>query len=241
MSCGLSVNVDHVATLRQARGGLEPDPVRAAALALDAGADGITIHLREDRRHIQDDDLHRLRALRRGILNLEMALTEEMIGIALRVRPERVTLVPERREELTTEGGLDLRRHAKAARLCAARLGSVGIAVSLFLDPEEELIPIARDSGATIVEVHTGAYANARGADAVERELARAEHASRLFQGVGLEPHAGHGLTVANVGPLLRRFPFTELSIGHHIVSRAVEVGMAAAVREMTAAMRAAS
>jgi len=244
VSCELSVNVDHVATLRQARGGAEPDPARAAELALDAGAAGVTLHLREDRRHAQDHDLRRIRDLRRGVLNLEMALTKEMVGIALDVRPERVTLVPERREELTTEGGLDAKRHRSAIKDAASRFADAGIELSLFLDPDEGTIGAARESGAAIVEIHTGAYANAvtaGDAAAVERELARIERAARLLRESGLAAHAGHGLTVSNVGPLLRRHPFTELAIGHHIVSRAVEVGMASAVREMLAAIRAAS
>ena len=233
----LSVNVDHVATLREARGGDEPDPARAAVLALDAGAAGITIHLREDRRHIQDRDLEALRALRRGVLNLEMALTEEMIGIALATRPERVTLVPERRAELTTEGGLDLRRDPASFRAGCARLVEAGLPLSLFLDPDPDIAGAARDTGASIVEIHTGHYANARGADRVERELDRIERAARSFEAAGLTPHAGHGLNTANVRPLLARYRFRELSIGHHLVSRAVEIGMAAAVREMIVAL----
>jgi pyridoxine 5-phosphate synthase len=236
-SCGLSVNVDHVATLRQARGGVEPDPARAAALALDGGARGITVHLREDRRHIQDDDVNRLRAMRRGEMNLEMALTKEMLGIAMNLVPERVTLVPERREELTTEGGLDLKRHAPALREAAPRLRNKGIELSLFLDPDEGLATLARDVGAVMVEIHTGAYSRARGDD-LESELARIDKAARAFEAAGLHVHAGHGLTMTNVGPLLRRYAFSELSIGHHIVSRAVEVGMTAAVRDMLVAMR---
>jgi pyridoxine 5-phosphate synthase len=238
LSCALSVNVDHVATLRQARGGVEPDPVRAAGLALDAGASGITVHLREDRRHIQDDDVRRLRAMRRGELNLEMALTEEMLAIALELVPERSTLVPERREELTTEGGLDLMRHSPAIRRAAPRLKARGIALSLFLDPDPALAPIARDCGAAMVEIHTGAYANARGDAALRKELDRIALAARAVHAVGLEVHAGHGINTVNVGALLAAFPFTELSIGHHIVSRAVDVGMRAAVEAMLAAMR---
>lgn len=241
MSCELSVNVDHVATLRQARGGAEPDPARAAVLALDAGAAGITVHLREDRRHIQDHDLHRIRALRRGELNLEMALTPEMVEIALRVRPERVTLVPEKREELTTEGGLDLRRHEAEVKRAAPRFQAAGITLSLFLDPEEEIVALARGCGAAMVEIHTGAYANASAAADQDRELARIQHAARHLHDAGVATHAGHGLNVSNVGALLRRHPFSELSIGHHIISRAVEIGMAAAVGEMLAAIRAAS
>jgi pyridoxine 5-phosphate synthase len=251
VNCELSVNVDHVATLRQARGGTEPDPARAAELALGAGAAGITIHLREDRRHIQDRDVTAIRAVCTATqreLNLEMALTEEMLAVACDVRPERATLVPERRAELTTEGGLDLARHAEAVTRGAARLRAAGITLSLFLDPEPDLAPIARACGASMVEIHTGAYSHATGVGppgtppdpaAAERELARIERAARAFEAGGLAVHAGHGLTVGNVAPLLRRYPFTELSIGHTLVSRAVEVGLAAAVREMLEAMRA--
>jgi pyridoxine 5-phosphate synthase len=233
----LSLNVDHVATLRQARGALLPDPVEAARLALDAGAAGITIHLREDRRHIQDDDLRRLRALRRGVLNMEMALTEEMIGIALEVRPDRVTLVPEKRRELTTEGGLDLSRNAAALKAGIARIVSAGIPVSLFLDPDPATIEAAAGTGATIVELHTGAYANAPAASQ-EAELNRLALAARALLAEGLTPHAGHGLDTKNVGPLLRRHPFPEVSIGHSIIARAVIVGIDAAVREMLAALK---
>jgi len=238
--CELSVNVDHVATLRQARGGVEPDPVHAAELALEGGAAGITVHLREDRRHIQDRDVKGVRALSRGELNLEMALTPEMLEFAITLRPDRVTLVPERREELTTEGGLDLKRHAPAIREAAPRIHAQGIELSLFLDPDPSFAALARDAGATMVEIHTGAYSNAAGSLA-EAELVRIERGAQAFAAAGLDVHAGHGINVANVGPLLRRHPFTELSIGHHIVSRAIEVGMAAAVREMLAAIRASS
>jgi len=229
----LSVNVDHVATLRQARGGNEPDPAAAATLALDAGATGITVHLREDRRHIQDADVIRLRALHRGVLNLEMAVTSEILTIAESVRPERATFVPERRQELTTEGGLDLRRNAAEVKAACARLKASGIMLSLFLDPEPEIIKAAAETGAEIVEIHTGAYANSWGTPAQEKELRRIQAAAVELEKLGIEPHAGHGLNVENVGPLLKTYPFTELSIGHSIVSRAVLVGMKAAVREM--------
>jgi pyridoxine 5-phosphate synthase len=241
IACELSLNIDHVATLRQARGGAEPDPGHAATLALDAGASGITLHLREDRRHVQDSDLRAIRALTaggRGELNLEMALTEEMIAIACEVKPERATLVPEKRAELTTEGGLDLARFAEAVTRGGARLRAAGIALSLFLDPLPELAPIARACGATLVEIHTGPYANALDRAAAEQELERIHAAAIAFETAGLAVHAGHGITVRNVGPLLRRYPFGELSIGHSIVARSIEVGLGAAVREMLEAMR---
>lgn len=238
MTTELSVNVDHVATLRQARGGREPDPVEAAVRALDAGASGVTVHLREDRRHIQDDDVTRLRALRRGALNLEMALTEEMVRIAVDLKPERATLVPERRQELTTEGGLDLRRRADSVREGCARLKQAGITVSLFLDPDPETIEAAQGTGAGIVEIHTGAYANAWGTAAAEQELARIRAAALQLERLKIAPHAGHGLNVENVRPLLKIYPFPEMSIGHSIISRAVLVGMAQAVREMMEALR---
>jgi len=240
VTCALSVNVDHVATVRQARGATEPDPARAAALALDAGAAGITVHLREDRRHIQDEDVRKIRAMSRGELNLEMALVEEMLGIAVAIGPERSTLVPERREELTTEGGLDLKRHADAVGRAAPRLKARGITLSLFLDPDPSLATVARDCGAAMVEIHTGAYANARDAGAAKAELARIGRAAQAFHDAGLEVHAGHGINVTNVGPLLQAFPFTELSIGHHIIATAIEIGMKAAVERMLEAMRAA-
>ena len=243
MRCELSVNVDHVATLRQARGGSEPDPVRAAELALNAGADGITVHLREDRRHIQDHDVTRLREMKRGVMNLEMALTEEMVGIAIELRPDRVTLVPEKRAELTTEGGLSLDPRSPTAALFSGRvkrLTGAGLPMSLFLDPDETIASIARDTGATFVEINTGHSATARGADAIDRELLKIARAAERFAEAGLRVHAGHGLDTGNVAALLHRYPFQELSIGHSIVSRSVEVGIGGAVREMLDAIRAA-
>jgi pyridoxine 5-phosphate synthase len=216
--------------------------VRAAELALHAGAAGITVHLREDRRHIQDDDVARLRAMKRGILNLEMALTDEMVGIAIEVRPDRVHAGPreagrahDRGRPLAPPGGR-LPRDEAAPRAADRRR----LPVSLFLDPDESIADLASDTGATFVEIHTGHYANARGADVIDRELQRILHAAERFAAVGLRVHAGHGLDTGNVTALLHRFPFQELSIGHSIVSRSIELGMAAAVREMIDAIRSA-
>ena len=229
----LGVNVDHVATLRQARRVDYPDPVEAALAAEAAGADGITVHLREDRRHIQERDVEELRRRLRIKLNLEMAVTDAMVAFALRVRPEDACLVPERREELTTEGGLDIVRHAPRVRGAVERLVGAGIRVSLFIDPDEAQLRASADAGAPAVELHTGDYANARAPAAAARELERLRAAARIAARLGLEVHAGHGLTVANVGPVAAIAEIVELNIGHSIVARAVLVGMAAAVREM--------
>jgi pyridoxine 5-phosphate synthase len=233
----LGVNVDHVATLRQARGVDYPDPTEAALIAEGAGADGITVHLREDRRHIHERDVEVMRRKLRVPLNLEMAVTDGMVAVALRVRPEHACFVPERREELTTEGGLDVVRHAARVADAVRRLQAAGIRVSLFIDPEPAQVRAAAEAGARAVELHTGDYANAADPGALARELARlgaeASEAARL----GLEVHGGHGLTVANVGPVAALPELVELNIGHSIVGRAVLVGMAAAVAEMTAAM----
>jgi pyridoxine 5-phosphate synthase len=235
----LGVNVDHVATLRQARGVGYPDPLEAAQLALGAGADGITVHLREDRRHIQDADVERLRALVAGPLNLEMAVADTMVAFALRVRPAAVCLVPERREELTTEGGLDVTRQLARVRAATERLASAAIRVSCFIDPEETQVEASRAAGAHAVELHTGDYANAASPDEAREQLARIARAGQAAWGRGLVLHAGHGLTVANVGAIAALPGMAELNIGHSIVARAVLVGMAAAVREMVAAMTA--
>ena len=229
----LGVNVDHVATLRQARRVDYPDPVEAALAAEAAGADGITVHLREDRRHIQERDVEELRR-RLGIkLNLEMAVTDAMVAVALRVRPDDACPVPERREEVTTEGGLDVVRHAARVRGAVERLAGAGIRVSLFVDPDEAQLRATADAGAAAVELHTGDYANARAPAAIAAELDRLRAAARTAAGLGLEVHAGHGLTVANVGPVAAIPEIVELNIGHSIVGRAILVGMAAAVREM--------
>ena len=226
----LYVNIDHVATVRQARRGHDPDPIAAAALCEDAGADGITAHLREDRRHIQDDDIHRLARSVRTVLNLEMACTDEMVDIALRTRPHQVTLVPERREEITTEGGLDV--SAASARIGDAlrRLGKAGIRTSLFIAPDEDTVRRSADLGADAIELHTGQYAHARGAAA---ELDALRQAASLAARLRLAVHAGHGLTVENLPAVLTIPEVEEVNIGHSIVSRAIFVGLREAVVEL--------
>ncbi len=233
----LGVNVDHVATLRQVRAASYPDPVEAALLAESAGADSITVHLREDRRHIQDRDVERLRAQVRTKLNLEMALTDAMVSIAVRLRPDDVCLVPERREELTTEGGLDVAGQIERVRAAVSRLAQAGIRVSLFVAPEAAQLEAAVASGAPVVELHTGEYANATEAAAAGRELERLARAAQLGQRLGLQINAGHGLTLANVRPIARIPGMAELNIGHSIVARAILVGMVQAVQEMKAAI----
>jgi pyridoxine 5-phosphate synthase len=231
----LGVNIDHVATLRQARRVDYPDPLDAARLALEGGADGITVHLREDRRHIQDTDVERLRGALRTNLNLEMAVTDAMVAFALRVGDD-VCLVPERREELTTEGGLDVAGQRERVRTATARLTAAGIRVSCFIDPVEAQIRASHAAGAHAVELHTGDYANAE-PNAAAHELERIAAAAVTVRALGLDLHAGHGLTVRNVGPVARLPGMTELNIGHSIVARAVLIGMTAAVREMKAAL----
>jgi len=230
----LYINIDHVATLREARRTVEPDPVLAATECENAGADGITAHLREDRRHIQDHDVERLATTVRTVLNLEMACTAEMVGIAERLRPYQVTFVPERREEITTEGGLDVTRDPAGLRAAIERLASVGVRTSLFIDPDLDAVSRSKDLGAVAIELHTGRYAHHPDDSAPLRALV---DAARLGREVGLAVHAGHGLTVANVGPVAAIPEIEELNIGHSIVSRAVFVGIATAVREMRAVM----
>lgn len=249
MTVRLSVNVDHVATLRQARRAEYPDPVEAARVAEDAGAAGITVHLRADRRHVQEDDVERLAAAVRGKLNLEIAPTEEMIALAARLRPHQVTLVPERPEEVTTEGGLDALTQGGRIEEAARRLAPAGVAVSVFLDPEpdqvEALSELARrlgDSaggGAPLAgfEINTDAYTRAAGDDDRRHELDRCRRAASLGRKLGLAVYAGHGLTTANVAPIAALPEVEELNIGHWLVARAVVIGMAAAVREMLEAM----
>lgn len=234
----LGVNVDHVATVRQARRALVPDPVAAAVLAELAGADGITIHLREDRRHIQDRDLEVLRHTVKTRLNLEMAATEEMVRIALERRPDQVTLVPEKRAELTTEGGLDVIRERAATGAAVRRLDEAGIPTYLFVDPEPRQLDASRELGARGIEIHTGSFCDARDEATLARELDRVRQAAAHAQRLGLEVHAGHGLDYQNVAPIAATAGIVELNIGHSIVARAVLVGMERAVREMVEKIR---
>lgn len=237
----LQVNIDHVATVRQARRTVEPDPVHAAVLAELGGADGITVHLREDRRHICDRDVEILRQTVRTRLNLEMGATPEMIGIALQVRPHEITLVPERREELTTEGGLDVVGNEPAIRAALQTLAEAGLHGSLFIDPAPAQIDAAVRAGAPAIELHTGRYAEAKGTDAVSAELRELIQAVLRARDAGLVVHAGHGLTYQNTSLVAAIPGIDELNIGHSIVARAVLVGMEAAVREMRAIVRSAA
>lgn len=234
----LGLNVDHIATVRQARGGTEPDPVTAAAIGELAGAEGITIHLREDRRHIQDRDLEILRRTVKTKLNLEMAATDEMVGIACLIKPEQCTLVPEKRQELTTEGGLDVLGNLAAITKATARLREAGIVVSLFVDPTAEQIRASQASGADAIEIHTGRYAEARDEQSRHHELAAIREAIRLGNELGLTVHAGHGLNYVNILPLTGLAGIEEFNIGHSIISRAILVGLDRAVREMVALIR---
>jgi len=229
----LGVNIDHVATVRQARQTIEPDPVWAASLAELAGADGITIHLREDRRHIQDRDLRLLRETVQVKLNLEMATAEEIVGIALETQPDQVTLVPEKRQEITTEGGLDVIENRERVSQVTRQLQAAGIEVSLFIDPEPDQIVVSKELGASAVELHTGAYADAPTRTGQARELSRLTQAGAVAIENGLLLHMGHGLTYRNVVPIARIRGVSELNIGHSIIARAVLVGMEQAVREM--------
>jgi pyridoxine 5-phosphate synthase len=233
----LGVNIDHVATIRNARGGRHPDPVRAARVAASAGADGITAHLREDRRHISDDDIARLSRDIDLPLNLEMAASDDMLAVALRHRPHAACLVPEKRAELTTEGGLDAAgSEAHLARFVRA-LGGAGIRVSLFIDPEARQLEAARRLGAPVIELHTGAYCDANGAGRA-RELDRLAVAAALAEQLGLECHAGHGLAFDTVGPVAAIPTIVELNIGHFLVGEAIFGGLDGAVRRMRALMQ---
>jgi pyridoxine 5-phosphate synthase len=236
-SIALGVNIDHVATLRQARRGDSPDPLHAALLAEQSGADSITMHLREDRRHIQDRDVRAMREALKTRMNLEMAATDEMVRIACELRPADVCLVPEKREEVTTEGGLDVVSAADRVREVCAQLGAAGIRVSLFIDPEEAQVDAAVRCGAPAIELHTGTYAEARGASRAEA-LHRLAKAARQAATAGLVVNAGHGLDYHNVQPVAALPEIVELNIGHAIVARALFTGLGAAVAEMKRLMR---
>jgi pyridoxine 5-phosphate synthase len=233
----LGVNIDHIATLRQVRGTPFPEPVQAALIAEQAGADGITAHLREDRRHIQERDIRLLRQLLHTRLNLEMALSEEMLAFAAEVRPHACCVVPEKRQELTTEGGLDVAGQFERVRDACQRLSAYGIEVSLFIDPEESQVEAAYRAGAPVIELHTGRYADASGEEQL-RELAKLQAAAALGERLGLKVNAGHGIHYHNVEAIARIPQITELNIGHAIVARAVFVGLSEAVREMKRLMR---
>ena len=234
----LGVNIDHVATLRQARGTRYPDPVQAALEAEQAGADAITLHLREDRRHIQERDVELLKSILQTRMNLEMAVTDEMVTYAVRMRPEECCLVPERRQELTTEGGLDVVTHEKKVSAACARLAEAGVRVSLFIDAEAAQIDAAVRCGAPVIELHTGRYADAPDADARGVELARIELGVQQGLDLGLQVNAGHGLNYHNVQAIAAIPGIAELNIGHAIVARAVFSGLQESVREMKRLMR---
>ena len=233
----LYVNIDHVATLRQARRGTEPDPVQAARWCEDAGADGITVHLREDRRHIQDADVETLASTVRSYLNLEMACTDEMLAIALRLRPQQVTIVPERREEITTEGGLDVRRDPAGLRRTLDALNAAGIRTALFIDPDVNAVRASHELGAAAVELHTGQYAHHPGERAPLQALIAAAHEATR---IGIAVHAGHGLSVSNVAPVANIELIEELNIGHALIGRSILIGIAGAIHELRAVMTAA-
>jgi pyridoxine 5-phosphate synthase len=233
----LGINIDHVATLRNARGTAYPDPLRAACLAEDAGADLITLHLREDRRHIKDADLMALRPLIQTRMNLECAVTPEMVTIACKVQPHDVCLVPEKREEVTTEGGLDVITHFEVIKLATEQLQAAGIRVSLFIDPDEAQIQAAKDVGATVVELHTGRYADLMGDKQLE-ELERIRKAAQFASNLGLRVNAGHGLNEENVKPIAAIQELSELNIGHSIVAEALFKGWQKAVVDMKSLMQ---
>jgi pyridoxine 5-phosphate synthase len=232
----LGINIDHVATLRNARGTVYPDPIKAAQLAEDAGADLITLHLREDRRHIKDADLIALRPLIKTRMNLECAITPEMLNIACQVKPQDVCLVPEKREEVTTEGGLDVLGKFELVKAATKQLQDSGIRVSLFIDPEEKQIQAAKDVGATVVELHTGRYADLSG-DPQAAELVRIRKAAQFGKAIGLRVNAGHGLHEGNVMPIAAIAELSELNIGHAIVAEAVFKGWQQAIKDMKALM----
>ncbi len=231
----LGVNIDHVATLRQARGGDTPDPIVAAQSCIRLGCDSIVCHLREDRRHINDEDLRNLRKSVKSKLNLEMSCAQDIVNIALKVLPDQATLVPERREEITTEGGLDVIANQKTVKQVVERLGSAGIAVSLFIDPEQPQIEAAKRTGVECIELHTGRYANASNESEVKFQLQNLKTSTRFARSLTLNVFAGHGLNYENVTKIVEIDEIEELNIGHSIISRAVFIGLENAVQEMLA------
>ena len=240
MAVLLGVNIDHVATLRQARGTNYPDPVKAALLCEQAGAEGITLHLREDRRHIQDDDVRRMRPVLTTRMNLELAVTDEMVAFAQEIKPHFVCFVPEKREEVTTEGGLDVVGHFQDVKAATQALMSVGSQVSLFIDPDFAQIDAAFECGASTIELHTGAYANAETAEAQLAELERIVQGTAYAANKGLVVNAGHGLNLENVAKIAAIPQINELNIGHSIIAESVFVGLEQAVKDMKAAIQAA-
>ncbi|OTG94935.1 pyridoxine 5'-phosphate synthase [Acinetobacter sp. ANC 3832] len=240
MAALLGVNIDHVATLRQARGTNYPDPVKAALLCEQAGAEGITLHLREDRRHIQDDDVRRMRPVLTTRMNLELAVTDEMVAFAQEIKPHFVCFVPEKREEVTTEGGLDVVGHFQDVKAATQALMSVGSQVSLFIDPDFAQIDAAFECGASTIELHTGAYANAETAEAQLAELERIVQGTAYAANKGLVVNAGHGLNLENVAAIAAIPQINELNIGHSIIAESVFVGLEQAVKDMKAAIQAA-
>lgn len=233
----LGVNIDHVATVRNARGGAHPDPVRAALLAADAGADGITAHLREDRRHITDTDIMRLKAELKIPLNLEMAATKEMLATALKHKPHAACIVPEKREERTTEGGLDVAAARSTLKPFVEELVAAGIRVSMFIEPDPRQLDASREIGAPVVELHTGAYCGALLGAEREQHLSRVQTAARYAVGIGLECHAGHGLSYETVGPIAAIPTIAELNIGHFLVGEAIFIGFADSIKRMRQCM----
>lgn len=234
----LGLNIDHVATLRQVRGSVYPEPVQAALVAEQAGADGITAHLREDRRHIQDRDIFLLKEMIHTRLNLEMGVTEEMLGIACQVKPDACCLVPEKRQELTTEGGLDVAGQADKMKAACTQLAEAGIEVSLFIDPEQRQIDAAVAAGAPVIELHTGAYADAKTPAQQQQELARIQQAAFYAHQAGLQVNAGHGLSFYNVEAICKIPQIVELNIGHFLIAQAVFSGLAQTVSQMKTIMR---
>jgi pyridoxine 5-phosphate synthase len=234
----LCVNIDHIATLREARGGVYPDPVEGAIICEKAGCDGITVHLREDRRHIQDRDVFALRDIVKGKLNLEMALSDEIIKIAERLKPDQITIVPEKREELTTEGGLDVVRNMKKITEAVKLFHSLDIIVSLFIEPDREVIEFSKECGADFIEIHTGTYCNAQDKVNIDKEIDRIYAAANHAVKIGIKVNAGHGLNYSNLRPVLKTPGLLELNIGHSIISRSVFTGLSKAVKEMLKIIR---